>query len=128
MPQVIPLGVSYWEFWNLNPRIIHVLVEAYNKAAKQEIKKQNMLMHLGGHYVADALLATVGNMFKNKGQRAYEYPNEPYTLNCDYEEGLDPSNHEDQEIALKRRQFVTSLNNLFRDIDTTLKGKDNADN
>lgn len=127
MPQVIPLGVTYWEFWDLNPRIINVMVEAYNKTAKYEIKKQNMLFHLQGHYFADALLATVGNMFRGKGQKAFEYPKEPYTLDTDYEEGLDFTKDEDKEIALKRRQFVTQLNNLFRDIDNTIKDRKNAD-
>lgn len=100
------------------------MVKAYNEAKKNEIKQANMLMHLEGMYFVDALLATVGNMFRGKGQKAFEYPKEPYSLDMDYEEGLDMQSDTDKEIALKRRQFVTHLNNIFRDIDTALGDKD----
>ena len=126
MPQTILLGISYWDFWDLNPRIISILVKAYNKTVVNDIRKQNMLMHLNGRYMADALLSTVGNMFRNKGTPVYEYPKEPYTLDLKDEDKIVTTSEEDREIELKRKQFVTSLNNLFRDIDTTLKEKNNA--
>ena len=100
------------------------MVKAYNEAKKNEIKQANMLMHLEGMYFMDALLATVGNMFRGRGQKAFEYPKEPYTLDLEYEKDLDMTSKEDREIALKRRQFVTHLNNIFRDIDTALGDKD----
>ena len=126
LPKVAPLGTSYNEFWTLNPRIINIMVKGYNEARKNEIRQMNMLYHLEGMYFADALCATVGNMFRNKGQKAFEYPKEPYTLDLEYEEGLDMSDDTEREIALKRRQFVTQLNNLFRDIDTAIEARDNA--
>ena len=103
------------------------MVKGYNEVKKTEIRQTNMLYHLEGMYFADALCATVGNMFRNKGQKAFEYPKEPYTLDLEYEEGLDMSDEKEREIALKRRQFVTQLNNLFRDIDTAIEGRDNAE-
>lgn len=123
MPKVIPLGTSYDDFWSLNPRKIDVMVKAYNEAKKNELRQANMLMHLEGIYFMDALVATVGNMFKSKGHKSYEYPKEPYTLDLEYEEGLDMADDKEKEIALKRRQFVTQLNNLFRDIDTVIEDK-----
>ena len=124
LPKVIPLGTSYQEFWTLNPRIIDVMVKGYNEARKNEIRQTNMLYHLEGMYFADALCVTVGNMFRGRGQKAFEYPKEPYTLDLEYEEGLDISDEKEREIALKRRQFVTQLNNLFRDIDTAIEERD----
>ena len=103
------------------------MVKAYNEAKKNEIRQANMLFHLEGMYFADALCVTVGNMFRNKGQKSFEYPKEPYTLDLEYEEGLDMSDATEREIALKRRQFVTQLNNLFRDIDTAIEARDNAE-
>lgn len=123
MPKVIPLGTTYDDFWSLNPHKINVMVKAYNEAKKTEMKQNNMLFHLEGMYFAEALLSTVGNMFRGKGQKVYEYPKEPYTLDLEYEEGLDMSDDAEREIALKRRQFVTQLNNLFRDIDTAIGDK-----
>lgn len=124
MPKVIPIGTTYDDFWRLNPRKINIMIKAHNEAKKTELRQANMLYHLEGMYFADALLATVGNMFRGKGQKAFEYPKEPYTLDLEYEEGLDITDDKEREIALKRRQFVTQLNNLFRDIDTAIGDKD----
>lgn len=114
MPKVIPLGTSYHEFWSLNPRKVNVMIKAYNEARKNEIRQANMLLHLGGMYMTDALLVTVGNMFKDKGKKPFTYPKEPYQLDLDYEDGLDITNDEEREIAIARRDFVTNLNNIFR--------------
>lgn len=128
MPKVIPLGTTYDDFWRLNPRKVNVMVKAYNEAKKDEIRKYNMLYHLEGLYFSEALLATVGNMFMGKGQKAFEYPKEPYTLDLEYEDGLDMTDKEDREVALKRRQFVTNLNNIFRDIDKAIGEKKDGGN
>ena len=117
MPQTIALGVKYDEFWSLNPRKINVMVKAYNKQVANEMRKENMLCHLQGMYFAEALIATVGNMFRGKGQKAHEYPKEPYTMNFEYEEGLNIEVDEERDIARRRLQFVTGLNNLFRSIE-----------
>lgn len=103
------------------------MVEAFNESQKQKLQMANMLLHLEGIYFMQALSATVGNMFRNKGSKPYEYPSEPYTLDHEYEEGLDMENEEDRKIALQRRNFVTQLNNLFRDIDPVLEKKKNAE-
>lgn len=126
MAKVIPIGTTYDDFWRLNPRKINIMVKAYNEAKKTELKQYNMLFHLEGMYFAEALLATVGNMFRGKGKKAYEYPKEPYMMDWEYEEGLDMTDANEREIALKRRQFVTNLNNIFRDINTAI-GKKNGD-
>lgn len=125
MPKIIPLGVTYKEFWDLNPRIINVMVDAYNESKKNEIRTANMLYHLEGMYFVDALLCTVGNMFKGKGQQSFDYPKEPYTLDLEYEEGLDMADEENVKIARQRRNFVTQLNNMFRDLEPVLEEKKN---
>lgn len=127
MPIVIPLGTTYDDFWRLNPRKINVMIKAYNKAKKDEMRQYNMLFHLEGLYFSEALLATVGNMFRGKGQKAFEYPKEPYTLDLEYEDDLDLTEDNDREIALKRRQFVTHLNNIFRDIDKAIGEKEHGE-
>lgn len=123
MAKVIPLGTTYNDFWQLNPRIINVMVEAYNESKKNEIRQANMLYHLEGMYFMDALLATVGNMFRGRGQKAFEYPDEPITLDLEYEKGLDMSDDADRDIALQRRNFVTQLNNMFRDLEPVVERK-----
>lgn len=123
MAKVIPLGTTYNDFWQLNPRIINVMVEAYNESKKNEIRQANMLYHLEGKYFMDALLATVGNMFRGRGQKVFEYPDEPITLDFEYEKGLDMSDDADRDIALQRRNFVTQLNNMFRDLEPVIERK-----
>jgi len=123
MAKVIPLGTTYNDFWQLNPRIINVMVEAYNESKKNEIRQANMLYHLEGMYFMDALLATVGNMFRGRGQKAFEYPEEPITLDLEYEKGLDMTDDADRDIALQRRNFVTQLNNMFRDLEPVVERK-----
>ena len=124
MPKVIPLGVSYSDFWTLNPHRVEILILAYNEEKRNDLRTQNMLYHLQGRYFMDALLATVGNMFRGKGQKAFNYPKEPYDLNLDLPK---IENEEDAKLAMQRRNFVTHLNNMFRDIDKTLQERDNAD-
>lgn len=128
MPKVMPLGVSYEEFWTLNPRKVNVVVDAYNEAKKSEIRTKNMLYHLEGMYFADAICATIGNMFRGRGQKAFEYPKEPYTLDLEYEDGLDMSDDAERDIARQRRNFVTQLNNMFRDLEPVVERKKKEEN
>ena len=99
------------------------MVAAYNEAKKNEIRQANMLYHLEGMYFADALCATVGNMFRGKGQKPFEYPKEPYTLDLEYEDGLDMADATERDIARQRREFVSKLNSLFRDLEPVLENK-----
>lgn len=39
-----------------------------------------MLMHLQGQYIAEAILATVGNMFSSKSAKLHKYPKKPYEI------------------------------------------------
>lgn len=126
MLKVLPLGIKYDEFWTLNPHKVEILILSYNELKKNEMRMQNTLFHLQGQYFCEALLTTVGNMFKSKGQRPYEYPKEPYTLNLDYEKGLDLNDERQREIARKRSNFVANLNKMFGEIDRTLQERNNG--
>ena len=123
MAKVIPLGTTYDDFWRLNPRKINIMVEAYNESMKRQTRHMNMLFHLEGMYFHDAILSTVGNAFRSRGQKLFEYPKEPYKLDLDYEVGLDMTDDENKEIAIKRRNFVTQLNNMFRDLEPVVERK-----
>lgn len=90
---------------------------------KRKTQYQNMLFHLEGMYFYDAILSTVGNALRGKGQRPFEYPKEPYKLDLDYEVGLDMTDEANKDIAIKRRNFVTQLNNMFRDLEPVVERK-----
>lgn len=117
------LGVSYNEFWTLNPHKVEILILAYNEAKKEELRTQNRLYHLEGQYFALAISATVGNMFRGKGKKPFEYPQEPFDLDFEFEKGLDMKSEEDREIAIQRRNFVLNLKKTFAKLDTALESK-----
>ena len=121
MPRVLPLGVEFDKFWNLNPHKVNILIKAFNEKEKADIRKKNTLMYLQGVYFVDALLATVGNMFKSKGAKSFEYPKEPYPLDLDIDVTI---NDKEREIERKRRQFVNNLNSLFGDISRSMEDND----
>jgi hypothetical protein len=63
--------MSYEQFWYRDP----LIVKAYRKADEIRRRRMNEEQWLAGMYTADALRATVGNMF-SKGNK-YNYPSEP---------------------------------------------------
>lgn len=69
-PYYLAMGMSYEEFWDGDPS----LAKAYRKADEIRRRKINEELWLCGMYTADALAATVGNMFSKK---KYKYPSEP---------------------------------------------------
>lgn len=76
LPQALAIGISYYDFWEMNPHII----EIHTKAHRIKLKEQNAYMHLQGIYMRDAILSTICNAFKDKGSEPYSYPKEPYDI------------------------------------------------
>lgn len=101
-PSAYQIGISWQEFWKLNPRIINLMVEGYKKRKEEEMRQQNVIAHLQGQYMAEALLSTVGNMFKKKTQKPHEYPKKPYEFGS--EKPLTQT-----EIQRQREQFVAQF-------------------
>ena len=54
-------------------------LEPYAKAHEQEANEKDMFLWLNGRYTQQALLSTVCNLFREKGQEAFEYPEKPLT-------------------------------------------------
>lgn len=73
-PTYLAMGMTYEQFWLDDPN----LVIAYRKADDIRRKRENMMMWFQGIYFAEALQATVGNMF-TKGQKS-QYPSEPHPI------------------------------------------------
>ena len=94
------IGIEYEEFWHMNPHIVKIYIDASNKREERQAEYDNYMAHLQGIYFADALNATVGNMFRGKGQKPYEYPKQPY-------KGSQALNEE--EINKKRELLLRSL-------------------
>ncbi len=69
VPQIMAMGVSYDEFWTLNPRKINVIVEGH-KLKRQVIDEQQWML---GDYVFSAVSIALGNAFRKKGVQPKEY-------------------------------------------------------
>lgn len=63
------MGYSYWEFWNMNPRILEPILEGYR--LNRKIKDENNWL-LGG-YIFEAITIALGNMGRKKGQKPKNY-------------------------------------------------------
>ena len=68
------MGMTWSQFWLDEPE----LAVAYRKAEAIRKRRKNEELWLEGVYMAEALSATVGNMF-TKGQK-HQYPSEPFPL------------------------------------------------
>jgi hypothetical protein len=76
-PSYLAMGMSWTQFWIDEPE----LAVAYRKSEMIRKRRKNEELWLEGVYVAEALRATVGNMF-NKGQKN-QYPAEPFPITAD---------------------------------------------
>lgn len=79
-PSAYAMGVTWEQFWTLNPHILKILIKADSERQKSEIRKANSIAHLQGQYFMEGLLATVGNMLSGKSAKKHKYPEKPYEL------------------------------------------------
>ena len=71
------MGMTWAQFWIDEPQ----LAIAYRKAERIRKRRKNEELWLEGVYMAEALNATVGNMF-SKGQK-HPYPAEPFPITAE---------------------------------------------
>jgi hypothetical protein len=102
-PKANAIGISWNDFWSMNPHIINLLIKGYKEKEKSELDKKNALYHLLGLYFCESLASTVGNMFKKKGQKPHEYPKKPFDLSKSKEDFTE------EELQKQRELFVAKL-------------------
>lgn len=79
-PKAYAIGISWEQFWTLNPHIIKILIKADSEKKKSEMQTANIIAHLQGQYFIEGLMTTVGNMFSGKTAKKHKYPEKPYEL------------------------------------------------
>lgn len=100
------MGVTWSEFWGMNPRIIRAISEGYSEKIKSEIIRSNNMAYRQGIYFMDAIASTVGNMF-SKGANN-NYPKKPYEIFSEDSE----ENGSNEEIAVfEMKQRTKYLSN-----------------
>lgn len=76
-PYYLAIGMTYKQFWLDEPK----LAKAYRKADEIRRRRMNEELWLNGMYTADALAATVGNMFTKGNKNKYPAEPRPITRN-----------------------------------------------
>lgn len=77
LPTALAYGITEEQFWKMNPKRMAPYKEAYIL----RLKERDEAYWLQGIYFQQALLATVGNMFKSKSAKPHKYPEHPFTSN-----------------------------------------------
>ena len=82
-PIALKVGLTYNQFWHEEAEIFQRTLAAYriNLDETREIERQtlDLTCWLTGYYVREAIVSTVGNMFKKSG-KGHEYPSQPHLL------------------------------------------------
>lgn len=99
------IGMTYEEYWFGDP----MMVRAYYKADQLRRERIDEDAWINGLYVLSALEATVGNAFREKGQRPVEYPKEPYTLSKKRQEEKERTEREKEQEAVWAKAWMQSF-------------------
>lgn len=103
------MGVNLAEFWHLTPHSLQLIANGFNVAYKRQLERDNAIAHLQGAYVAEALMATVGNMLSGKSSKKHEYPDKPYDLNLDNDK---QEREKERQLELFKAQLSLTMNNF----------------
>ena len=105
------MGVNLADFWHLTPHSLQLIANGFNVAYKRQIERDNAIAHLQGAYIAEALMATVGNMLSGKNAKKHDYPEKPYDLNLDVSEDQKERENE-RKLELFAAQLTARMNNF----------------
>lgn len=112
------LGITYNEFWEMNPHIINIYVEGRIKSEELRQKRENQFAWLQGMYMCEALTSTVGNMFKEKNSKPFEYPDKPLEF-----EDIQEHRLTEEEIELQRNLFWQQLHIMQSNFELSKQGE-----
>ena len=117
LPKALSIGISYDDFWNMNPRIINVHLAGYKEKINRDLEYDNYIAYISGIYVRDALASTVGNMFSKKSSKPIEYPKEPYPVTKEQIKDRD-----ERELEAQRQVFWANLQTMQTNFELSHKG------
>lgn len=113
-PAYLAIGMTWSQYWEDEPK----LAIAYRNAEMIRKRRKNEELWLEGIYVAEALKATVGNMFSRGAKN--QYPEEPFPITADEQK----ERREREEKARMERMKAAFIAKSLR-MNTKLGGKPN---
>lgn len=102
-PQAYAIGVSWDEFWRMNPRILSAIAEGYN----QRFRNADCMNWINGQYTLAAVTVGVERNLAGRKSKS-EYPKNPF-----FEE-IEKQNKplSDDELQKQRELFVERLKTM----------------
>ncbi len=110
-PVYMAMGMTYEQFWDQDV----FLVKAFREADSIRRRRRNEELWLEGVYMAEALSATVGNMF-SKGNK-YQYPPEPIPITAEEQKA-----RREREEKAKMERMKAAFTARVLKINATLGG------
>lgn len=112
LPQALAIGVSYSDFWNMNPHIISILLEGH----RLKMRMQDEQMWMLGMYIQSAVSVAIEHNFAGKKAKS-KYIDKPIMQNIEEETGLTQEEIDERELkkmllAEKQWQITHSMHNL----------------
>lgn len=92
-PKANAMGVSWQEFWNMNPHIINLLIKGH----QERIKEQDYLAWLFNQYTLSAVSTAIEHNFAGKKAKS-EYVKEPFLSKSFDSDGLEAEEVQEKEI------------------------------
>ena len=99
------IGMTYDQYWYGDVRMVRAFVEA-EKLRQKRIDEEAWLH---GAYILRALDATVGNMFREKGQRPAEYPSKPMTYREEDYKSAEKTVEQEQQEAVWANVYMDNF-------------------
>lgn len=93
------MGVSKVEILESEPRELWCYEDAYHL----KMQKMDEEAWIYGKYFAEAIMSTIGNAFKEKGEPNYEYPKKPYLFDIAINDKNSNSKEECAVYEMKQR-------------------------
>ena len=90
------------EYWRGDP----LLVRDYLQAETYRRKKENYTLWLGGLYMREAIMSSIGNAFIDKGSPPYEYMEKPIPMD---EDEVEAKRKEQEEKEVEAAEMYMKL-------------------
>lgn len=101
-PYFLSLGMTHEQYWYGDP----LLVRDYLQAEVYRRKRENYNMWLGGLYMREAIMSSIGNAFLGKGTPPYEYMEKPIPMD---EEEIEAKRAEDEAREVEQAEMYMRL-------------------
>lgn len=101
-PYFRSLGMTYEEYWYGDP----LLVRDYLQAEEYRRRQENYSLWMSGLYMREAIMASIGNAFIDKGQPPYEYPERPFPMT---DEEIEAQREEQEKREVEQAEMYMKL-------------------